>query len=462
MVQYDESGLLPYFKAYDIRGKVPEELNEEVMYLIGRGFASEIRPDEPVAVGRDIRLSSLDLCHALMRGLNDSGVNTKNIGVCGTELIYFAASRPGIGGGLMVTASHNPKDYNGVKMVRANAVPISGETELPAIERRVREKDFLVSALRGGSEEWCVTKEYVESILRFVPHDVLKSYKVVANAGNGCAGPILDALAEHLPFSFVRLFHDPDGGFPNGIPNPLLPENRAVTAEAVRNHKAHLGLAWDGDFDRCFFFDEQGTFIEGYYVVGLLAERMLESCRSARIVHDTRLIWNTIDLVRNMGGVPVQSRTGHAFMKARMREVDAAYGGEMSAHHYFRDFGYCDSGMIPWILVALVMSRTGKSLSELVGDRMRMFPCSGEVNRVVQDPDAAIGAVRSHFEAEEPDVETLDGVSMAFGDRWRFNLRKSNTEPILRLNVESRGDPNLVVEKTREILSLIEMADGET
>jgi len=459
MAQYDNSGLLPYFKAYDIRGKVPEELNEEVMYLIGRGFASEIRPADPVAVGRDIRLSSLDLCRALIQGLNDSGVDTKDIGVCGTELIYFAASRPGMGGGLMVTASHNPKDYNGVKMVRANAVPISGETELPAIERRVRKNDFLVSAHRGGNQNWHITKEYIRTILRFVPLDVLKPFKIVANAGNGCAGPILDALAEHLPFSFMRLFHNPDGDFPNGVPNPLLPENRTVTAEAVKKYKADLGVAWDGDFDRCFFFNEQGAFIEGYYVVGLLAERMLATYTGARIVHDPRLVWNTIDLVRNMGGVPVQSRTGHAFMKVRMREVDAAYGGEMSAHHYFRDFGYCDSGMIPWILVALAMSHTGKNLSELVEERMRMFPCSGEINRMVQDPDAAIGRVLSRFEAEDPDIETLDGVSMAFGDRWRFNLRKSNTEPILRLNVESRGDRDLVLEKTREILNLIEMID---
>ena len=461
MIGYDESGRLPYFKAYDIRGKVPEELNEEVMYLIGRGFASEIRPDEPVAVGRDIRLSSLDLCRALTRGLNDSGVDTKDIGVCGTELIYFAASRPGMGGGLMVTASHNPRNYNGVKMVRAGAVPISGETELPAIERRVRENDFCLSAHRGTNEEWRITEAYIASILRFVPLDALQPFNIVVNAGNGCAGPILDVLGEHLPFSFVRLFHDPDGDFPNGIPNPLLPENRSVTTEAVRKHSADMGVAWDGDFDRCFFFDAEGAFIEGYYVVGLLAERMLETHTGARIVHDPRLTWNTIDLVRNMGGVPVQSRTGHAFMKARMREADAAYGGEMSAHHYFRDFAYCDSGMIPWILVALAMSRTGKSLSELVGERMRMFPCSGEINRVVQDPDGAIGRVRKHFESENPDVETLDGLSMAFGHRWRFNLRKSNTEPILRLNVESREDRDLVLEKTREILSLVGMTGKE-
>jgi len=268
-------------------------------------------------------------------------------------------------------------------------------------------------------------------------------------------------LGKHLPFSFVRLFHNPDGEFPNGIPNPLLPENRSVTSEAVRKHHADMGVAWDGDFDRCFFFDEEGAFIEGYYVVGLLAERVLENHTGARIVHDPRLTWNTIDLVRSMGGVPVQGRTGHAFMKARMREVDAAYGGEMSAHHYFRDFDYCDSGMIPWMLVATAMSLTGKSLSELVGKRMSMFPCSGEINRVVGDPDAAISRVWKHFEPENPDVETMDGVSMAFGRTWRFNLRKSNTEPILRLNVESRGDRDLMLEKTREILELVDMGGGD-
>jgi len=280
----------------------------------------------------------------------------------------------------------------------------------------------------------------------------------VVNAGNGCAGPILDLLEAQLPFELIKVHHAPDGSFPHGIPNPLLPENRAATAEAVRTHGAIVGLAWDGDFDRCFFFDENGDFVEGYYIVGLLASNILQKVPGARIIHDPRLTWNTIEMVREAGGVPIMSKTGHAFIKERMRKEDAVYGGEMSAHHYFRHFAYCDSGMIPWLLVLELMCREQKTLSQLVGERMARFPASGEINRTVQDPAAVMAAVEKSYADQALQIDHTDGLAIEF-ERWRFNLRSSNTEPVLRLNVESRGDQALMEEKTREILAVVDGMD---
>lgn len=447
---------LAAFKAYDIRGRVPEDLNEDIAYKLGRAYASEFCPSGAVAVGRDVRLSSGALSQALIRGLNEGGVKTCDIGLCGTELVYFAASRRGMGGGIMVTASHNPMDYNGFKLVKADAVPISGDSGLNELERRVRQEDFEPAAGGTGSNrEENVDTEYTEKLVSLVDPATLKRLKIVVNAGNGCAGPFLDAVAEHLPFDFIRINHDPDGAFPNGIPNPLLEENRPATSDAVRANGADLGIAWDGDFDRCFFFDETGAFVDGYYMVGLLAVRILQDNPGDRIVHDPRMTWNTIEMVAEAGGVPIQNKTGHAFMKERMRKENAVYGGEMSAHHYFRDFAYCDSGMIPWLLLTSLMCETGRPLSDLVAERRRRYPGSGEINSRVTDAEAVIRQIEQHYASLATHIEHVDGLSMEFDDQWRFNLRSSQTEPILRLNVESRGNETLMREKTDELLRLI-------
>ncbi len=450
---------LPAFKAYDIRGKVPGDLNEDMAYAIGRAYVAEIRPEGPVAVGYDVRLSGPGLVDAVIHGLTDAGVDAVSIGQCGTEMVYFASALPGMGGGVMVTASHNPVEYNGLKLVKSEGRPISADTGLMDIERRVRTGDLPPKAsTRGSRSERDVAEAYITRILSFVDRDVLKPLSIVGNAGNGCGGPVMELMLPRLPFTFEPMFFEPDGAFPNGVPNPLLKENRAATANAVRRAGADFGVAWDGDFDRCFLFDETGSFIEGYYLVGFLAKRLLEANPGATIVHDPRLTWNTIEIVGEAGGRTVVSKSGHSFIKEKMREVKAVYGGEMSAHHYFRDFTYCDSGMIPWLLIAEELSRSGRKLSELVSDRIRKFPCSGEINREVADPDRVIAAVRSRFEPKATGISTLDGISMEFGDAWRMNLRKSNTEPVVRLNVEARDDITLMKAKTDKVLAVIDNA----
>lgn len=445
---------IPCFKAYDIRGRMPDELDPHMAYRIGRAYAEFLRPKR-IVVGHDIRLSSTELNESLTKGLTDSGVDVYDIGMCGTEQIYFATFHKEMDGGIMITASHNPPDYNGMKLVREESRPISGDTGLREIEAMVARGSFPPPSKSGSVHKLDIQKEYIEHLLSYVDRSVLKPFKVVVNAGNGCAGPVIDLLEPHLPFNFIKIFHDPDGTFPHGVPNPLLPENRDVTIDAVRKHRADIGIAWDGDFDRCFLFDEDGSFIEGYYIVGLLAEAMLRRHSGAKIIHDPRLTWNTIEIVKKNGGIPIQSKTGHAFIKERMRAEDAVYGGEMSGHHYFKGFAYCDSGMIPWFSILETMSKTGKPLSELVGQRMKQFPVSGEINRRLQDPDAAIRRVESAFKGTALSVDYTDGVGMEF-DRWRFNLRKSNTEPVLRLNVEAREDSDLMKQKTEKILELID------
>ena len=445
---------LTCFKAYDIRGQLGSELNDEIAYRIGRAYAEFLKPSK-VVVGRDVRLSSESLCSALARGLCEGGADVFDIGLCGTEEVYHATFSQEMDGGIMVTASHNPLDYNGMKLVREGSRPISGDTGLGEIRRLAEVGEFAPVERLGILESLTMKPAYIRHLLGYVDVAELNPLRVVVNAGNGCAGPALDLLAAQLPFEFIRVHHQPDGLFPNGIPNPLLPENRAATRDAVLAHGADVGIAWDGDFDRCFFFDGEGNFIEGYYIVGLLATAQLAANPAAKIIHDPRLSWNTIEMVNAMGGTPIMSKTGHAFIKERMRREDAVYGGEMSAHHYFRDFAYCDSGMIPWLLVLELMSRTGQSLASLVGDRMRKFPASGEINRVLADPQAAIARVETYYAASAPRVDRIDGLSMEFTD-WRFNLRSSNTEPVLRLNVESRGDQALMEEQTAEILALID------
>ena len=444
------------FKAYDLRGRIPDELNEDVAYRVGRAYAEFIKPKK-VVVGRDIRLSSETLGKALEQGLLDSGVDVYDIGLCGTEVVYFATFATGMDGGVMVTASHNPTDYNGMKFVREGSRPISEDTGLQEIRAIAEAGEFTPPSRMGQRFAVDIMPQYIDHLLSYVDVQALKPLRVVVHSGNGGAGLIVDRLEPYLPFKFIKVQHEPDGSFPNGVPNPMLIENHRAPIEALRAHGADCAISWDGDYDRCFFFDEAGGFIEGYYVVGLLAAAFLQRNPGSRIVHDPRLTWNTLDIVAKYGGQAVQSKSGHAFMKAKMREVDGIYGGEMSAHHYFRDFAYCDSGMIPWLLVTQLISQTGKTLSQLVGERIRQFPASGEINRRVPDAKATIAAVLARYRPLAKDIDYTDGVSVEF-DQWRFNLRSSNTEPLIRLNVESRGNAALMRDMTSQLLVLI---DGE-
>jgi phosphomannomutase len=447
---------LDAFKAYDIRGRIPDEIDESLAYDVARAYVSFVRPRR-VAVGYDIRLSSPSLAAAARRGLLDSGVDALDIGLVGTEGSYFAAFAEELDGGIMVTASHNPPDYNGMKFVREQARPISADTGLTDMRRLIEAGNLPPKAAKRGSERSLdIRGKYLRHLLGYVEGARLSKLKVVVNAGNGGAGLVIDAIEPHLPFEFIKVNNNPDGHFPHGVPNPMLEENRAATADVVRRERADVGLAWDGDYDRCFFFDESGNFIEGYYLVGLLAETFLKQEPGARIVHDPRLTWNTLDIVARHGGKAVLCKSGHAFIKQKMREVDAAYGGEMSAHHYFRRFGYCDSGMVPWLLVLAIISERGQPLSALVGERIRLFPASGEINRKLRtDTSKILARVRAHYERSARAIDLTDGLSMEFAD-WRFNLRGSNTEPLVRLNVESRGDEPLMREKTAEVLKLVD------
>ncbi len=445
--------IIECFKAYDIRGRIPDQLNEDVAYRIGRAFAQFLKP-KTVVVGQDVRPTSPALTAALVKGLTEGGADVLDIGLCGTEEVYFATSYAKADGGIMVTASHNPADYNGMKLVREESRPISGDTGLDKIRQLAEAGEFDAPERTGQVTPYEHRVAYIRHLLSYIDASALRPLKVVVNAGNGCAGPLLDLLEKQLPLEIIKICHEPDGSFPNGIPNPLLPENRGITRDAVLEHGAGLGIAWDGDFDRCFFFNEHGEFIEGYYIVGLLAEAFLATRPKAKIIHDPRLTWNTVNIVEQAGGEAVMSKTGHAFIKERMRAEDAVYGGEMSAHHYFRDFAYCDSGMIPWLLVVELMCRQKKLLSELVGERMKKFPASGEINRTLNDPAAAIKAVEEKYASGALDVDHTDGLSVEFA-KWRFNLRMSNTEPVVRLNVESRGDQVLMEEKTAELQSFL-------
>jgi phosphomannomutase len=449
------SNRLSCFKAYDIRGRVPDELNEGIAFRLGIAFAQKFSPRR-VALGRDVRHSSQSLLQALAHGLVSRGVEVLDLGLCGTEEVYWAAQQPGVDGAIEVTASHNPIGYNGMKLVLGGAIPVSGDSGLRELEALTAAG--AQEAVPAGTPRMTTVDfrpSFAEFLWRFVTSEG-RRLKIVVNPGNGAAGPLIKALETRLPFDLVKVHFEPDGTFPNGIPNPLLPENRGATSEAVRQYGADLGVAWDGDFDRCFLFDETGSFIEGYYIVGLLAEALLQRFPGQRVVHDPRLTWNTIEIVRDAGGTPVQSKTGHAFIKERMRLEDAIYGGEMSAHHYFRDFAYCDSGMLPWLLVAELMKKTGKPLSELVRSRIQKYPASGEINRSVRDVQSVLEVVADRY-AKGGRVDWTDGLSIEF-PTWRFNLRGSNTEPVIRLNVESKADETLLRSKTEEILDFISQA----
>lgn len=435
---------LTCFKAYDVRGEIGVNINEDVAYRIGRAVAQHFSA-KSVVIGFDARETSPVFAAAASEGARDAGAEVINIGMAGTEEMYWAVTEFGACAGIEVTASHNPINYNGMKIVKSGSQPLEDAT------------DFQVIKALAGSQKWSdvaeVTSEvdrsaearmaYVDRILSFVDVSTLRPLKIVVNSGNGAAGPTFDVIADRLhtlgaPLEFVRVHHTPDATFPNGIPNPLLPENHAVTADMVTSESADFGVAFDGDFDRCFFFDEAGKFVPGEYVVGLLASIFLEKEVGANIVHDPRVVWNTQDIVARKGGVAVQSKTGHTFFKQTMRSHEAVYGGEMSAHHYFRDFAYCDSGMISWVLIAELVSRSGHSLGAQVEDRFAAFPSSGEINFIVSDAAKAIAAVLSAYCSDALSIDETDGLSMAFED-WRLNVRRSNTEPLVRLNVESKG-----------------------
>jgi phosphomannomutase len=440
------------FKAYDIRGKVPGELNIELAYKVGRCVANYLQA-KSIVIGRDVRKSSPELAEALSNGITDAGCDVIDLEMCGTEMIYFGTPFLNADGGVMITASHNPPEYNGLKFVKKGSVPMGYESGLNEVEQRILKNDLgEIADSKGKIIYKNIMSEFIESLNKFYNAEKINPLKVVVNAGNGCIGPALDNLEKYLPVKMIKVFHEPDSNFPNGVPNPLLPENRQPTIEAIQNNKADLGVAWDGDYDRCFFFDEKGNFIEGYYIVGLLAKSILKNHPGEKIVHDPRLIWNTVEVVTNSGGQAVVSKSGHAYIKQKMREVNSIYGGEMSAHHYFRDNFYSDSGLIPFLLILQLMSEENKKLSELVEEMVMAYPCSGEINSTVTDSASKIKLLKEKY--SDGTIDELDGIGVDFPD-WRFNVRSSNTEPLIRLNVETRANAKLLNEKTKELLDLI-------
>ncbi|MFZ1291748.1 MAG: phosphomannomutase [Melioribacteraceae bacterium] len=443
---------IPGFKAYDIRGKVPAELNTELAYKVGRAFVKHQNANK-VLIGRDVRESSPEISKALADGLSDAGCNVIDLELCGTEMIYFGTPFLNADGGVMITASHNPPEYNGLKFVKHGSKPMGYDSGLNEIEQMILNNDLgEVAVEKGKIETLDIMEEFIKSLSKFYDAKKIDKYKVVVNAGNGCVGPALDSLEKYLPIEMIKVHHNPDSSFPNGVPNPLLPENRKSTIDAMKKSNADLGVAWDGDYDRCFFFDEKGNFIEGYYIVGLLAKSLLKKFPGEKIVHDPRLVWNTLYEVKNAGGIAIESVSGHAFIKQKMREVNAIYGGEMSAHHYFRDNYYSDSGLIPFLLILELLSLEGKPLSQLVGEMIESFPCSGEINSKIENPKEKLDQLKSKYSNGK--LDEVDGISIEY-PTWRFNVRMSNTEPLLRLNVESRNDIKLMEEKTKEILDFI-------
>lgn len=440
------------FKAYDIRGKVPSDLNADIAYKVGKTVVKYLNC-RSIVIGRDVRESSPELANALSNGITDSGCDVFDLGLCGTEMIYFGTPFLNADAGVMITASHNPPEYNGLKFVKKGSVPFGYDSGLNEIERMILNNEIPGNApVKGKVIKKDIMNQFIESLHKFFDKDKIKPYKVVVNAGNGCVGPALDRLEKLLPIEMIKVFHEPDSKFPNGVPNPLLPENRQPTIDAIKKYNADLGVAWDGDYDRCFFFDEQGNFIEGYYIVGLLAKSILKTNPGGKIVHDPRLTWNTVEVVNKAGGEAIVSKSGHAFIKQKMREVNSIYGGEMSAHHYFRDNYYSDSGLIPFLLILQLMSDENAKLSELVGEMIKAYPCSGEINSTVTNAAEKIKIIKEKY--SDGVIDELDGLSVEYPD-WRFNIRISNTEPLVRLNVESRRDEKLMNEKTDELLKLI-------
>jgi phosphomannomutase len=444
----------PAFKAYDVRGIVPTEINPDLAYRIGRALADQLPQAQTIAIGYDIRLSGPSLAEALAKGLNEAGVNVVDLGMVGTEMVYYATAHEGLDGGVMITASHNPPEYNGMKFVREESRPISSDTGLADIERRAHEANWERSG-HGTIEKRDVYAGFIDHLLNIVKPEELRPLHLLLDVGNGAAGVALEKLLPKLPITSENRLFEPDGNFPNGVPNPILETARAGTEKALHAGKFDFGVAWDGDYDRCFFFDEHGTFIEGYYIVGLLAQALLTAQPGHAIVYDPRLTWNTLDIVNRLGGRAVICKSGHAFIKEKMRAEDAIYGGEMSAHHYFKAHWYCDSGMIPFLLVARLVSQSGRSLGEMVREMIANFPCSGEINSHVPDVPGTLAKVEAHYAAQAGiEISHLDGLSVEAAN-WRFNLRGSNTEPVIRLNVETRADRPLMEQVRDEVLKLM-------
>ena len=451
---------LTCFKAYDVRGELNVNFDAAIAYRIGRAVAQHFQTSN-IVVGFDARETSPDLAAATINGICDAGSNVMSIGLAGTEEMYWAATEFNACAGIEITASYNPINYNGLKIVKSGSQPLDDKDDFQAIKLLAENQTWVESLSKGSIKDISkeARKKYVRRVLSFLNHSNLKPLKIVVNSGNGAAGPTFDAIADELswigaPLEFIRVHHEPDHTFPNGIPNPLLTKNHAATGDVVKLEAADFGVAFDGDLDRCFFFDAAGEFVPGEYVVGLLASIFLDKGAGTKIVHDPRVVWNTQDIVSEKSGVAVQSKTGHAFIKQTMRANEAVYGGEMSAHHYFCDFAYCDSGMIPWLLMAELISRSGKSLGELVADRFKKFPSSGEQNFTVSDPDKVIATILAKY-GDAAALDDMDGVSLSFPD-WRFNLRKSNTEPLIRRNVEARGEQAGLEQKINDLKKLIE------
>ncbi|GAF62691.1 LOW QUALITY PROTEIN: phosphomannomutase [Psychrobacter sp. JCM 18903] len=465
--------LIDSFKAYDIRGELGVNLNEAIAYRIGRAFAQilfqrygtaveahdndmvNLKP--AIVIGSDIRHSSEQLKQATIAGIVDAGVNVIDLGMSGTEEVYFATSHYQALGGIEVTASHNPINYNGLKLVKEHSKPISADDGLAEIQALAESGKFITKNRSGTLQLLTDKSAYINHVMTFIDTDKLKSLKLVINSGNGSAGPVVDLLIEKLaqagaPIEVIKLHHTPNGSFPNGIPNPMIEANRVATQQAVLENKADLGIAFDGDFDRCFLFDEHGEFIDGSYIVGMLAQAFLNKYPNESIVYDPRVIYNTEAVIKEHNGKAVISKSGHSFIKQVMRDSGAVYGGEMSAHHYFRDFFYCDSGMIPWLLTIELLSVTGKTLSELVTGYIQAIQVQASLifdsQQMVRQ--LLLALLRKNLAAKIPTKSTLDGLSLNFGE-WRFNLRASNTEPLIRLNIESRGNEELLAIKIREI-----------
>ncbi len=449
------------FKTYDIRGIYPDQIDQSFMQALAKAYATQFRPKK-VVIGYDARLSSEKLADALAKGFQMSGTDVIDIGLCGTEMVYYATGSHRTDGGIMITASHNPKEYNGCKMVAKDGVPVGMDAGLDAIKTMVANDGPFVHVrpdspdYQGNYSRLDITGEFIDFMLNHITGTTDGNIKVVVNSGNGAAGPTIQMLSEKLACSVEHIFSEPDGNFPNGVPNPLLPEHRDETAKTIIESGADLGVAFDGDFDRCFFFDENGRFIEGYYMVGLIARQILRKKPGAVIIHDPRLIWNTIETVKKFGGTPIESKTGHVFIKESMRREGAEYGGEMSAHHYFRDFWYCDTGIMPFLMILELLSVTGKPLSGLVDEAIRRYPVSGELNfRIREAPEKVLQHVESFYAGQGGIVSRCDGLSIAF-DNWRFNLRVSNTESLLRLNVEAHQDRSLMEKKRNELVFIID------
>jgi phosphomannomutase len=439
------------FKAYDVRGIYPTELDEEGAYAIGRAFVEEFEPST-IAVGRDMRVSAPSMAEALIEGAADSGADVLDLGLVGTEMVYFAVGELGLDGGVAVTASHNPKEYTGMKIVRAGALPVGGDSGLLQIRDRAQ-KGLGEPQRRGEIREHDIWPAYVDRVLSFVDVDAIKPLTVVIDAANGMAGAMLPPVLERLPIEAITYFFEPDGTFPNHEPNPLLPENREFIVAKVLDHQAELGVAFDGDADRCFFVDDKGEFVPGDFVTALLAESVLEKSPGAKIIYDVRASWAVPETISNAGGEPLINRVGHAFIKHRMREEGAVFGGEVSGHYYFRDFSQADSGVVPFLIMLELISKRGEKLSEVLRPYRDRYFLTGELNTPVPDVDRKLRELEERFGAAGT-VTHLDGISVD-AEEWHMNVRPSNTEPLLRLNLEARSR-GLMERKRDEVLEVIE------